>query len=252
MGITVKVANDGAEAVKMFDVSTYQLVLMDLQMPIMDGFEATRRIRDFEGWRLRTPIIALTANAMAGQMERCLAAGMDGFLTKPLEIEPMREIIARYCNEESSTALGTEPPQVEAASSTAEAQEVERLLTTPATASFLQVDIAKLDELTGNDTEFLQELVQAFNQSAEQIVGEMQTAVRNKDRTSIARSAHKLKGASANMQISMVRELSLTLETQAATLSEEELSATLQQLQHAINAVTVELDNILKLKLSAA
>ncbi|MES1195517.1 MAG: response regulator, partial [Steroidobacter sp.] len=108
MGITVKIANDGAEAVKYFDVSTYQLVLMDLQMPVMDGFEATRRIRDFEGWRQRTPIIALTANAMAGQMERCLAAGMDGFLTKPLEVDPMREIIARYCQEQPNTSISSD------------------------------------------------------------------------------------------------------------------------------------------------
>jgi two-component system sensor histidine kinase/response regulator len=251
MGITIILANDGAEAVKLFDINAYELVLMDLQMPIMDGFEATRRIRDFEGWRQRTPIIALTANAMAGQMERCLAAGMDGFLTKPLEIEPMREIIARYCHEESSSTMSADGSAHEPTTPISEAQTVE-LLTTPAATTFSQVDVAKLDELTGDDTEFLQELVQAFNQSAEQIVNELQEAVVKKDRTVIARAAHKLKGASANMQISSVRELCLTLEMQAASFSDAELNTHLQQLQHAINAVMIELNNILKLKQAAA
>ncbi|HEX2586194.1 MAG TPA: response regulator, partial [Steroidobacteraceae bacterium] len=250
MGITVKVANDGAEAVKYFDVDNYQIVLMDLQMPVMDGFEATRRIRDFEGWRQRTPIIALTANAMAGQMERCLAAGMDGFLTKPLEVDPMREIISRYCEEESETTMNTEDeagckPVISDA-------KAEQLLNTPVVASVSQVDISKLDELTGGDTEFLIELVEAFNQSATQIVDELQNASAKQDRTAIGRAAHKLKGASANMQISSIRELCAALEGHASTMSEDALHAHLQQLQSGVTAVISELDNIIKLKQSAA
>ncbi len=252
MGITITVANDGAEAVKLFDVNTYQLVLMDLQMPVMDGFEATRRIRDFEGWRQRTPIIALTANAMAGQMERCLASGMDGFLTKPLEVDPMREIIARYCQEESASTTNTDDKPAEVNAEISEAKVVEQILTTPAAATFSQVDIGKLDDLTGNDTEFLQELVQTFTQSSNQILIELRQASDKNDRTTIARSAHKLKGASANMQISGIRELCAALEGHAATMSDEALHAHLEQLQHAVTAVLVELDNILKLKQSAA
>ncbi|HVY22883.1 MAG TPA: response regulator [Steroidobacteraceae bacterium] len=252
MGISVVVANDGAEALKQFDINTYNLVLMDLQMPVMDGFEATRRIRDFEGWQQRTPIIALTANAMAGQMERCLAAGMDGFLTKPLEVDPMREIISRYCQEESGGSIsGNEHPANDAAEMHDDSA-VEQMLTTPAAASFSQVDVTKLDDLTGGDTEFLQELVQAFNQSATQILSELQQAATNKDRTIIARAAHKLKGASANMQINTIRELCAALEGHASSLSDEALETHLQQLQNAVTAVLAELDNILKLKQAAA
>jgi len=250
MGITVKVANDGAEAVKYFDVGMYQLVLMDLQMPVMDGFEATRRIRDFEGWRQRTPIIALTANAMAGQMERCLAAGMDGFLTKPLEVDPMREIISRYCEEESETSMSTEDT-IGSKPIISEAK-AEQLLNTPVVAAISQVDVGKLDELTGGDTEFLMELVQAFNQSATQIVDELQQASAKQDRIVIGRAAHKLKGASANMQISGIRELCAAMETHAATMSDDALQAHLQQLQSAVTAVISELDNIVRFKQSAA
>ena len=69
------------------------LVLMDIQMPGIDGYTATRRIRELEAGRTRTPIIALTADAMSGQLERCLAAGMDDFLPKPLDIEKLCEAL---------------------------------------------------------------------------------------------------------------------------------------------------------------
>ena len=252
MGITVTVANDGAEATKLFDINKFQLVFMDLQMPVMDGFEATRRIRDFEGWRQRTPIIALTANAMAGQMERCLAAGMDGFLTKPLEINPMREIIARYCQEQSDSSMDASSQSEAASDALIDAKRTDQLLTTPVATTFSQVDVSKLDELTGNDTEFLQELVQAFRDSATQIVDELRQASSNNDRTSISRAAHKLKGASANMQINSIRELCAALEGHSSTLSEEALNTYLQQLHSAVIAVLVELDNVLKLKQAAA
>ncbi len=69
---------------------------MDVQMPVMDGYTATRQIRDLERGRRRTPIVALTANAMTGQLERCLEAGMDGLLTKPLEVERLEEVLERF------------------------------------------------------------------------------------------------------------------------------------------------------------
>jgi len=88
MGCKVRVADNGAEGVKAWQEGRFDIVLMDLQMPVMDGLTATRRIRELErGQSARTtPIVALTANAMSGQLERCLEAGMNDFLTKPLEI----------------------------------------------------------------------------------------------------------------------------------------------------------------------
>ena len=85
-GHTVVCANDGQEAVDMLANERFDIVLMDVQMPRMDGFEATSEIRKLDAaLRVHTPIVALTANAMKGDRERCLDAGMDGYVSKPLE-----------------------------------------------------------------------------------------------------------------------------------------------------------------------
>jgi CheY-like chemotaxis protein len=95
LGCTVTIANNGEEAVLEALANTYDVILMDCQMPGVDGFEATRRIREHEkiegGHR---PIVALTANAIKGDREQCLAAGMDDYVTKPIEIPALVRTIA--------------------------------------------------------------------------------------------------------------------------------------------------------------
>jgi signal transduction histidine kinase/ligand-binding sensor domain-containing protein/CheY-like chemotaxis protein len=96
LGCEVAIAPDGEQAVQACTALCYDLVLMDMQMPVMDGFEATRRIRAAETNGRRTPIVALTADAMMGARERCLEAGVDDYLTKPLELSRLREVAERY------------------------------------------------------------------------------------------------------------------------------------------------------------
>jgi CheY-like chemotaxis protein len=95
-GHSVVVVNDGLEALKTLDADTFDLVLMDVQMPRMDGFEATAAIRRLDKMnRAHVPVVAMTAHAMTGDRERCLAAGMDDYISKPISARALFDVIDR-------------------------------------------------------------------------------------------------------------------------------------------------------------
>ena len=96
IGCTVDLAADGNEAVERFRSSDYDAIFMDCQMPGMDGFEATAAIRSLEAGSPRTPIIALTANALKGDDERCRAAGMDDYIHKPVSRARLHKVLLRW------------------------------------------------------------------------------------------------------------------------------------------------------------
>jgi len=108
LGCAVTIAINGAEAVAACERERFDLILMDMEMPVMDGTTATHYIRELEAsLGHRTPIVALTANALSEQVERCLAAGMDDFLSKPMEAARLRDVFARFLPE---SGVRTEPP----------------------------------------------------------------------------------------------------------------------------------------------
>jgi CheY-like chemotaxis protein len=105
LGCSVEVVGDGEAACEASERARYDLILMDLHMPNMDGYEATRRIREGEKLRgLYTPIVALTADALAGDRQRCIDAGMDDFVTKPISTTMLAAVVERW------TGRGMPPP----------------------------------------------------------------------------------------------------------------------------------------------
>jgi len=222
MGCTVRIAHNGLEGVAAFEEDRFDLIFMDVQMPVMDGLTATGKIRELESTRLRTghrtPIVALTANAMRGDQERCEAAGMDSFLTKPIEIDRLREILGRFgLGEHVSASL---PAQMHASTDTANREQRE----TP------PLDLSRLNEITDGDAEFAHELIETFILvSAEQIV-ELAGALDKADRGEFARAAHKLKGACANIHAIAMRDLAYKFEAEAHSLTEPHARDLLQQL----------------------
>ncbi|MFH2129878.1 MAG: response regulator [bacterium] len=100
MECEVDVAEDGLEAVEMVRDADYDAVFMDIQLPELDGYGATRQIREAEGSEKHTPIIALTANALEGDKEKCLKAGMDDYLAKPFRGEDIERVLSRFLKPE--------------------------------------------------------------------------------------------------------------------------------------------------------
>lgn len=96
MGCNVQVATDGHQAIDLFNKGKFSLILMDIQVPELDGYEVTQHIRQQEGEGSRIPIIALTANALEGDKTKCLNAGMDDYLNKPLKINRLETMLSKH------------------------------------------------------------------------------------------------------------------------------------------------------------
>ncbi len=213
LGCTVEVAGNGAEGVAAAAARRFDIILMDLQMPIMDGITATRKIRELAGLR-QAPIIALTANAMSGDRERCEAAGMDDYLTKPIEVERLRSILSKF-----GLALPESPPNP-ADSRTDSSGSLRSPL-----------DLRALNDLVGGDDAFARELAAAFIDSGDALLAQIRLAAAGGNREDLERAAHKLKGASANMQAHNLQALAHRLETdsRSATAALEPTIARLRQ-----------------------
>jgi two-component system sensor histidine kinase/response regulator len=196
LGCTVEVASNGAEGVAACQERQFDIVLMDLQMPVMDGMTATRKIRASETSG-HIPIIALTANAMTGDRELCEAAGMDGYLTKPIEVERLRNILVKF---------GLERPDAPVADA------VPAHGTTHSAGSAAPVDLGEFQRITDGDQAFAQELVTTFISSGEQQMAEIGVALSQTDRAALAKAAHKLKGACANIHAHALQSLAGRLE----------------------------------------
>lgn len=171
-GHEVHIASNGLEAVKMFQSATYDVVLMDVQMPEMDGFQATAEIRKLELERgTRTPIIAMTAHAMKGDRERCLESGMDEYVSKPIRIHALNEKFYHFFG------LG------ETEQSTAELP------------SAGLVDWKAALTAVNDSEDLLRQVIEVFLSDIDRLVEETQQAVDQMAPEQIARAAHTLKGA---------------------------------------------------------
>lgn len=188
-GHQVQTAGNGRIACEMVAQRSFDLILMDVQMPEMDGFEATAKLRARQD-HPRLPIIAMTAHAMAGDRERCLAAGMDDYLTKPLKVEELSAAINRWKREFMPQ------PHV---------QEIE------------PVDLTALQKLTDGDTEFLRELVELFLTDVPVRLANLQAAVAAAAALEIRSEAHGLKGSCGNLAANAMQQQMADIEMLAAS-----------------------------------
>ena len=199
LGLKVETAGHGAEALDRIKQHRYDLVLMDCQMPVLDGYSATRRLREREQRETipRLPVIAMTAHAMAGDRERCLEAGMDDYLTKPLDRVLLSETLARWLN---AGAAPADDEQMNAAPARADVDVAiappRTIVATQATTILDEATLADLQEIMGDE---VRGLVQAYLHDGDARLLALRVAADRKDAAEVGKLAHSLKSASANV-----------------------------------------------------
>ena len=229
-GVQVTIAADGAQAVALVDQQVFDAVLMDWQMPVMDGFEATRRIRA-QPRHARLPIIAMTANAMAGDREKCLAAGMNDYVVKPIEADELLGTLARWLQPAAaapSAAVAT--PVVAAAGATAQA---------PALPG---VDSANAVRRLRGNVGLYHHLLSRFSHEYAQGVTPLQQSLAQQRWDVAQRWAHTLKGLAANIGATplqaLAQKLELSLRGATPTADAAEVAQLAQQLQALLLAIS--------------
>jgi signal transduction histidine kinase/HPt (histidine-containing phosphotransfer) domain-containing protein len=196
-GHRVIVANNGTEAVGLARAQPFDLVLMDIQMPEMDGLEATRAIREHEaGSSRRLPIVAMTAQAMKGDRERCLEAGMDDYLTKPVRAAQLYATIAATiarAQPERAATVGRGPDPVPVDAPHPDADETASLHLRSSTNGGARAMAAALKAVDG-DSELLADVARIFLSETPRLLDEIEGAIARTDAPLLRRAAHTIKG----------------------------------------------------------
>jgi PAS domain S-box-containing protein len=199
-GHEVTVAGNGLQALNALSLGRYDLVLMDVQMPEMDGIEATAALRSREeGTGQHLPVIAMTALVMQGDRERCLAAGMDGYLTKPIRPRALDEVLDQYVAQKRKGGIVHE-------------EALTTPVQTPRTVKQEWVDGHELLERVGGDREFLTELVSLFREDCPKQLNRIKTALEKMDPSEVLRGAHSLRGTLANLAARPAADLAAEIE----------------------------------------
>lgn len=203
--MTCDIAIDGNEAIKALAVKDYDIVFMDCQMPVMDGYESTAKIREIEGNKRHTVIVAMTANAMEGDRIKCIEAGMDDYISKPINFDAMLKMI-----------------------------EVNRKPTSDHTKEHFDLIDDNVDAFvnsTGLNKDDAKEIFNNYIKYFPVLIEDIHKAVRNNNFEEIGKLAHQLKGSSGTLRINSIYELSKTLENSALNKEIEKCERLLMEIQ---------------------
>jgi CheY-like chemotaxis protein/HPt (histidine-containing phosphotransfer) domain-containing protein len=222
-GHEVVSALNGREAASLCAAGRFDVVLMDVQMPVIDGFQATAAIRQLEakGGR-RVPIVGVTAHAMKGDRERCLDAGMDGYVTKPVRPEALFAAIEQALREPAVAGP--------AAAAVARVAPVAAAPVAPAGPEAAVLDEASLNALVSGDGALLRELAQLYAQDTPLLVTKLRDALSRDDRQALKRAAHTLKGSAGSLLGRSTAEAAELLETIAGEGEPVQLRLALERL----------------------
>ncbi|MGH8287003.1 MAG: response regulator, partial [Steroidobacteraceae bacterium] len=220
LGCDVTLASNGEEAVRAAARTSFDVVFMDVQMPVMDGLEATRQIRIHEAGGSRVPIVALTASAMREQLDACLAAGMNDFITKPVELPRLKSVLERWSRSPARSGATT-------------------------TTETAVIDARRFREVTMGDAELARGLVGTFIDSGRRALADVESGITKGDAALVRRAAHTLKGTSANMGADALRAAAAELERAAETQPARTLRDPLRRLEERFETARAQLERLL-------
>jgi len=220
-GYNVDLAENGKQAVDAVIKKPYDLVLMDIQMPEMDGFTATEKIRKLKSDRKDIPIIALTAHAMSGYREKCLESGMNDYLPKPIKAVEMIEKIGQWC------LNVTNPEKKSAQNQTTDTDQDQENENPP----FFYEEA--LERVMG-DKALLREILQQFKDYLPETIDKLKALISDDAFDDLQNEAHSLKGAARNLSAKAIAEAAFILETACSKNSVKEVSKGIQEIEKEI------------------
>ncbi len=227
-GCEVVTVINGVEALSAMSRQSFDLVLMDIQMPELDGYETTAqiRVREQHEGRARVPIVAFTANAMSSDPEKCLAAGMDDYLPKPIEPKRFEDALRRWIGNAAARPV-------------VRARDLE-----PQAHVDTAIDVRVAHNLKRAVGSAFAAIVDAYRSEAPEAVTKMRDALRRHDRDVLRREAHALKSASATVGAHAVEAAARELEGHARDAGVKTLEALLGRIEPRINVAVVALEQV--------
>jgi CheY-like chemotaxis protein/HPt (histidine-containing phosphotransfer) domain-containing protein len=237
LGHRADVVANGQEALEALSRIAYDAVLMDCHMPELDGYEATRAIRQREGPTRHTPIIAMTANAMAGDRDKCLTAGMDEYLSKPLRPDELAKVMSKWLHQK--VELQTSGPP----SLTPLPPKSEVLLESPQPLPPINLStLQQWEEMAGR--EFVVKMANKFVEDATACVTAIEQAIDNHESLRLSETAHGLKGICRNMGADILAQVAYELEQASAGKLHREIPAFLGRICQEFQRVRVALKEV--------
>lgn len=224
LGFAAEIARNGAEALTMLRQNRYALLLTDLHMPMMDGYELTRRIRSDEAETAAPfplPIVALTANALRGEETRARDLGMSAFLTKPVLLNVLKDTLGQWVTPQVATSM---PKQTLPAISTAG-------------TSLPTLDVSVLQSLVGDDMDIVNEFLADYRTSAQRIAGDIRLAHTQGDLSALGAACHKLKSSSRSVGALSLGELCQKIELSARQRDAESVNRSTEVFEPEFEAV---------------
>jgi len=232
LGFVVEIAANGREAIELAARNQYAAIFMDCQMPEVDGYEATREIRRREGERRRVPIIAMTANTLAGERDRCLAAGMDDYLPKPLRFDHLTDVCRRL-------VPTTEAPAAPAVPAT-EAPAAPAVPSTEAPAAPAAFRPEALEQIVAPDQ--VRQLLTLFLEQLDESLPKLADAVEELELETAEQIAHRLAGSADTVGAPTVAAACRAVCAHARRQEAGELPVAMAALSEAVDATTNAVD----------